>query len=292
MIPPALPFVTAIASLALMYLLGARMFGGARFGVATAGIFALTPLIWEQAWAGSVSLYPLPFVAGWLLAVAHLQDTSALTWSTVAGIVLGVGAYTSHAAMVMMPLYLLLTLAVFAHARTVPSRQIGLLLAAFVVAVGPFAVSLLRHPEDFRNTVNAYHLYDANRFNVRQGVREMASWVGLTARSEVYYDYFDPAFLFLTGRVLLLPLVVLIPAGLCQILMSETTPIARLSLAGFLVAPFAASLTAERPIPGRILLITPFAALLSVYGIQRLMSWRTWASSYAEWWRMVRLRRP
>lgn len=292
MISPALPFVAAIASLTLMYILGARMFAGARFGVATAVIFALTPLVWEQTRAGSVSLYPLPFVAGWLLAAAYLEDKSVVPWSAVAGIVLGVGADASHAAMVMMPLYLLLTIGVFAHARTVPSRQLGLLLAAFVVAVSPFAVSLLRHPEDFRNTVNAYHLYDANRFNVRQGVREMASWVGLTARSEVYYDYFNPAFLFLTGRVLLLPLVVLIPAGLCQILLSETTPLARLSLAGFLVAPFAASLTAEPPTPGRILFITPFAALVSVYGIQRLMSWRTWASSYAEWWRMVHLRRP
>jgi hypothetical protein len=281
-----------ITSLALMYALGARMFASARFGTLAAVLFALTPLLWQQSQNASASFYALPFVVGWLWAITHLQDTSVMPWSAVAGFALGVGAYTSHAALVMMPLYLLLTLGVFAHARTVPPRQLGLLLAAFVVAVSPFAVSLLRHPDEFRDTVNAYHLYDANRFNVRQGVREMASWVGLTARSEVYYDYFNPAFLFLTGRVLLLPLVVLIPAGLCQILSSETTPLARLSLAGFLMAPFAAALTAERPTPGRILFITPFAALVSVYGVQRLMSWRTWTSSYAEWWRMARLRRP
>jgi len=164
------------------------------------------------------------------------------------------------------------TLAALAAVTT--RARLGLLVAAFCLTVAPFAVSLLLHPERFRNTVNAYHLYDANRFNVRQGVHEMASWVGLTARSEVYYDYFNPAFLFLTGRVLLLPLAVLLPAGLFQIVSDETTPLARLSMAGFLAAPFAASLTAEAPTPGRILFITPFAAIVSAYGLKRLLSWR------------------
>ena len=69
-------------------------------------------------------------------------------------------------------------------------------------------MSLVLHPEDFRSTVNALHLYDANRLNPLQGVRDMASWIGLTARSDVYYDYFNPAFLFITGHVLLWPLAI------------------------------------------------------------------------------------
>jgi len=109
---------------------------------------------------------------------------------------------------------------------------------------------------------------------VLQGVHEMVSWVGLTARSETYYDYFKPSFLFLTGRVLFFPCVVLLPAGLYRILISESTPLARLSLAGFLTAPFAASLTTERPTPGRILFITTFAAIVSSHGVQQLRSLR------------------
>jgi len=174
----------------------------------------------------------------------------------------------------MMPLYLLLTIAVVAPARAVSRSQLGVFVAAFSVAAGPFALLVFRHPDDFRRAVKAHHLYDAGRFNVLQGVHEMVSWVGLTARSEVYYDYFNPAFLFLTGRVLLLPLVVLLPAGIYRILTSQTTPLARLSLAGFLTAPLAASLTAEPPTPGRILFITPFAAIVSTYGVQHLMSLR------------------
>jgi hypothetical protein len=261
------------ASIGVMYLVGARTFGRARFGVATVALFASTPLLWRQSQHAPASLEPLPFVVGWLLAVSHFERTRSPWWPVAAGASLGLGVYTSHASAVMMPLYLLLTIAVFAHADRAQWRRLGLLVAAFCVAAGPLAVSLVRHPERFRDTVNAYHLYDANRFNLRQGVREMVSWVGLTARSEVYYDYFNPAFLFLTGQVLLLPLAVLIPAGLWQIVAAETSPMARLSMAGFFAAPFAASLTAEAPIPGRILFVTPFAALVSAYGLVRIRDW-------------------
>jgi hypothetical protein len=276
----------------LMYLLGARMFAGLRFGIVPVALFALTPLLWRQSRHAPASLEPLPFVVGWLLAVAHARGARGVWGAVIAGVVLGVGMYTSLAASVMMPLYLLLTVAVLAHGRAVPMRRLGWLVVAFAVAAGPFAVSLIRHPDGFRQTVNAYRLYDANRFNLRQGLREMASWVGLTARVEVYYDYFNPAFLFLTGQVLLLPLLVLIPAGLWQIVEDEATPMARLSMAGFFVAPFAASLTAEAPTAGRILFITPFAAIVSAYGVQRLLAWRRWTSFYAESWRLARSRRP
>ena len=257
-----------------MYLLGAWMFASSRFGIVTAGIFALTPLIWRQVQDAPASLYPLPFVLGWLWAVAHFRAGRAPWWAAVAGGLLGLGVYSSRASAVMMPLYLVLTIAVFAPARAASPVQLAVFVGAFSVAAGPFALSLFLHPEDFRRVVTAYHLYDAHRFSVLQGVHEMVSWVGLTARSETYYDYFKPSFLFLTGRVLFFPCVVLLPAGLYRILISESTPLARLSLAGFLTAPFAASLTTERPTPGRILFITTFAAIVSSHGVQQLRSLR------------------
>lgn len=274
------------ASTALMFLVGARMFASARFGIVTVVLFAMTPLLWTQSQNVPASLAPLPFVLGWLLAVVHFRHAGASWWPIVAGGCLGVGVYTSDAAAVTMPVFLLLTIAVVAHARTIPSRQLVLFVGAFAVAVGPFVLSLLRHPEVFRDTVNAHHLYDANRFTLRQGLREMASWVGLTARSEVYYDYFNPAFLFLTGRVLFFPLAVLVPAGLIQIVSNETTPPARLAMFAFFAAPFAASLTADAPTPGRILLITPFAAIVAAYGVKRVLSWRL--SFSGESWHLAR----
>jgi len=76
----------------------------------------------------------------------------------------------------------------------------------------------------------------------------------------------------LTGGVLLPPLIVLLPAGLFGLLREPSTPITRLLLAGFAVAPWAASLTAEAPVPGRALFLTPFAAIISVFGLQYLLT--------------------
>jgi hypothetical protein len=264
--------IVALASVGLMGVLGARMFASVRLGLVTAGIFALTPLIWRQAEAAPASLYPLPFVLGWLLAVAHFTDHRASPWAAIAGGFLGLGVYSSRASAVMMPLYLLLTVGVLAQARVLSRGRLATCVGAFSAAASPLALSLVRNPATFRDAVTAYSLYDAHRFNVLQGVHEMVSWVGLTARSEVYYDYFNPSFLFFTGHVLFLPCVVLLPAGVYRILRSESSALERLSLVGFLAAPFAASMTAERPTPGRILFITIFAALVSSCGVRQLLT--------------------
>ena len=271
----AVPLVAAIGSLGAMYVLGARMFSGTRWGIASAVFFGLTPLLWREIQTAPASLYPLSFVVGWLVAVAYWQGTLESAWAAIAGGVLGAGIYTSRAAVVMMPVYLLLTIVVLLYAGRVTVRHLAWLLGAFVVAAGPFTLSLLLHPDDFRETVNAYHLYDTTRFTVWQGLREMGSWVGLTARSEVYFDFFNPAFLF-TGRVLFWPLAVLVPAGLWRIVTHEPTPLALLSLGGFFAAPCAAALTAQAPNPRRIVFLTPFAAIVAVYGVQQVLSWPTW----------------
>ncbi len=270
---PVLPLLAGFASVVLLYIVGAKLFANTRDAMITAAVLALTPLLWYQLQRQPTSLYALPFVAGWLAAVACSDQLRAPLWSAVAGALLGLGMYGSHAAWVMMPVYLCLTVVVIAPDR-ITSRASLAFAGAFVLAGTPLLLSIVGHPDDFRRTVTTYHMYDAYRLNLLQGAHEMASWVSLTARSETYYDYFNPTFLFLTGRVLLFPLVVLLPAGLYRILIHESTPMARLSAAGFLAAPLAASLTAERPAPERILFLTTFAAVVSVYGLRQLLSLR------------------
>ncbi len=263
-----------VSSLALLYLVAARLFCSAWYGRLTAAIFAFTPLLWYQFEGAPASLYPLPFVLAWLWTAVHLGNARAAGWAAIGGVALGLGLYTSLSAAIMMPLYLVLTVVVFSATRAMSPAELGALIGGFGAASLPFAVSIARHADEVRAAITAHHLYDAMRFNVLQGMHEMASWVGLTARAGVYYDYFNPAFLFLTGRVLLFPLALLIPIGLYRILTVEPTPFARLSLAGFLAAPLAAALTAEPPVPARIIFITTFAAIVSAYGVRHLQSFR------------------
>lgn len=241
-------------------------------GVLSVAILVLTPLLWQLAGANPWALLPLVPLLAWLYATTRWTQARTATWGIVSGAALGLGVYTSLAAVVMMPTYLAITLAILIHGRVVSWRQAALCLVAFGACVSPMAVTWLRDPERLRVAINSHHLYDADRYNVLQGTREIASWVGLTARSEVYWDYFNPAFLFLTGGVLLPPLIVLLPLGLFALLREPTAPLTRLWLAGLAVAPLAAALTAETPVPARAIYLTPFAAVIAAAGVQYLLT--------------------
>lgn len=237
----------------------------------SAAIFVLTPLLWQLAGSNPGALLPLLPVLAWLFATVKWTQTRRAAWGIAAGAALGLGLHTSLAAVVMMPAYLAITLAILAHGRVAPWRQYGTCVAAFLVCAAPLAASWLRHPDQLRLAINSHHLYDADRFSLLQGAREVTSWVGLTARSEVYWDYFNPAFLFLVGGVLLPPAIVLVPCGVFVLMREPATPLSRLWLAGLAAAPLAAALTAEAPIPARALYLTPFAAIIAARGAHYLL---------------------
>ena len=240
--------------------------------VLSAAILLLTPLLWQLAGSNPSALVPLLPVVVWLSAASRWCEARAVLWGVASGVALGLGLYSSQAAIVMMPAFLAITLAILMHGRVATWRQAAVCVAACLLCASPMVVTWLRHPEQLRLAINSHHLYDADRYYPWQGAREIASWVGLTARSEVYWDYFNPAFLFLTGGVLFPPLIVLLPIGLFALLREESTPLTRLWLAGLAVAPLAAALTAETPIPARAIYITPFAAIIAAVGIQYLLA--------------------
>jgi hypothetical protein len=258
----------AAMTIALIYLAARRMLESNVLALVAAAVFVTTPLLWTLFRSAPASAFPLCGV----VVVRGDSDRTRTREAALAGIALGIGLYATTAAAVMMPLYAFLTVAVFAYGRRMSLQQLSVFAAAFTVSAAPFLWMLLGPQDQLRRTVNALRLYDADRFNILQGGREMTSWIGLTARTETFYNYFSPAFLFLTGAVLLPPLLVLVPIGLYQ-LIDKSLPAARLVLAGFLTAPAAAALTAEQPIPRRILFLTPFAAIVSAYGMQKILSW-------------------
>jgi hypothetical protein len=265
-------FAFAALAVALIYLAAARLLASKALGALVAVLFAATPLLWTLFAQDPRSLLPLVAVSGWLFAFSQFDAGRGLWWIGVAAAALGLGLYTTPPAGVMMPVYALITAVALVHRDKTSLRAVAVFSLIFALSAIPLAWMLFGPEDRLRTTVNTLRLYDANKLNVLQGIRDMASWVGLTARTEVYYNYFNPAFLFLTGGVLLPPLIVLIPIGLFH-LIDRATPAALVVLLGFLAAPAAAALLAEQPIPRRIFFITPFAAIVSAYALQRLWSW-------------------
>lgn len=235
--------------------------------------FIASPLLWTLVSEAPVLLAPLACVWGWLAAVHRFEAQRQFAWAAVAGASLGAGVYFTLPAAVMMPCFAALTVTIAVPTRAMTVRDGLAFIAAFVLVCAPFFIGWLMQPDEFRTVVNSHRLYDADRFNVLQGVREVGSWVGLTARSEVMWDYLNPAFLFATGRVLAWPLAVLVPIGIYVVIARDTTLLGRLALAGYLASPLAASLTAQPPIRSRIGWILPFAALLSAFAAVAIKQW-------------------
>lgn len=248
-------------------------------GLIGAGLLVSMPLIYTTPISAAVVYQGLVAMA-WLLAMDRYGASGRVAWLAASGAVLGLGLYGRASAMVMMPLYLLLSLIVLAAAATDRRPTLGVFaapVAAFALVAAPFAVFLVRHPEYFRDAVLIHGLYDARRYNVLQGAREVFSWVGLSARLEVYWDYFNPAFLFLSDRsgtmslwhprIFVLPFAVVLPIGMWRAVAPDSTITWRLIAGGLLIAPAVGALVAQPPSPAYLLPAAPFAALLGANGV-------------------------
>lgn len=278
--------VVGLIAAVLMYFVGRRVFRSAWYGVMTAVLLALTPAHFLASRFKVESHYPLPFIIGWLACLLKFRDTGKNAWLLGAGVVLGFGMYSYHASPIMMPLYVVMTVALVVltsdHlADAVRPAALG--VAAFAIVALPYAAFVLTHPEYARGEVNAYQVFDADHLSWWHGFREVMSWVGLTARSEVYYDYFNPSFLFFSGGsslieatqkagVFLLPFAVFLPAGIYHLVKRENGPWAWLFLAGLVTAPLAAALVVEPYATRRILPMLPFATIIAAYGVKELVS--------------------
>jgi len=281
--------VTSLATLILVSLLGASMFSSVWLGLVCAGLLASMPLVWAGAGTGA-AMTPWLIAITWLLCIDRFRVSRHIAWLAGAGAVLGLGLYDRPSAMLVMPAYLALSLAALVAAAPAPNhrlpvRAIAALLLAFCAVTTPFAVFLIRHPEYFRDAILARGLYDARHYNLLQGSREVFTWVGLSARVEVYWDYFNPAFLFFSGgslakslahpQVFLLPFAVLLPAGIRRVFLDGPTATWWLVMSGFLLAPLVGALTAGPPVPADFRPVVPFAALLGTGGLEHLLTaWR------------------
>jgi 4-amino-4-deoxy-L-arabinose transferase-like glycosyltransferase len=270
-----------LVSAFLMYFLGRRVFRSAWFGMLAAVVVALTPALFVTSRFKVESHYPLPFLIGWLLCVFRFEDTRHTRWLFAAGAVLGLGIYSYHASPVMMGLYVVLTCGLLAWSGEARVGRLATLILGFCLVATPYVIFIAAHPEYVGSEMKTY-LSDGRPVGLVQSLRQILTWPGLTARLRIYYDYFNPSFLFFSGGsssldttshagVFLMPLAVLLPAGIYRILTREPKS-ASFFLVGLFSAPVAASLVLEPYATRRILFMIPFAALVTVYGVKQFLS--------------------
>lgn len=271
-------WVIAALSLLLLVLLARRYFLDARMAAICCVLFIAMPVVWSSVANSSSYLPLLPLATAWLLSVNEFLTSRKPRWITAAAVVLAAMPYVHLAGIVMAPVYAAITLLA---AITPPWQRRASLVFVAVLGVlsAPWLLSMARTAPPMAEAIQAHGLYDTGRFNILQGLREMTSWVGLTVRSEVYWDCFNPAFLFLgkggllssllRPEVFVLPLAIPLVWGLAQYARAPQRSIDWIVLAALLAAPAVTALLAQPPVAARLLLLTPAAALISARPFRR-----------------------
>ena len=183
----------------------------------------------------------------------------------ITGLVLGVGLYSYITSWVVMPFYLALTLIAYWRADK-PARAGVALVAAFAVPLLPLIAWLSIHPEMPRDVFSNYKVVTSYR---------------VAERVALYWDYFNPSYLFFSGGsnlqwatrragVFLLPFMALLPVGAWATWTRASSTARTVVLAGFFFAPMPIVMAlpeAPQYSTARDLLVVPFGVLLAVGGV-------------------------
>ena len=272
--------IVGTIDIALVYLVGLRLFRSRGYALLAAVMLALTPAHFIHSRLQMDYLYPVPFVLTWLLCLLKFDDTGE-PWLLWAGaFALGMGFYSYIAAVAFMPLYLAFTwLYLFARDRR--------LLLAHVTTAVAFGIPLIffiawriLYPDVFSGTAYRYAI---TRGGVIFGLLHFLNYNVIGDYVSSYWNFYNPNFLFMVGSsnfqsstraagVFLIPVALFLGVGFYEAITREKARVSILLIAGFLTAAVPAVLVEEPWAIYRELEILPFAILLATFGVRRLLN--------------------
>jgi 4-amino-4-deoxy-L-arabinose transferase-like glycosyltransferase len=261
--------ILAILDVWLIYAIARRLFVNPWYAVLAAAMLALTPAHLIFARMASDYFCPIPFALVWVWCLLRCIQTDSPWLPAATGLVLGVGLYSYIAAWIIMPFYLGVTLVVLWLAGK-PRRAHAEVLGGFAVALLPLVPWIWWHPDMPRNLFSGYAVKTS---------------LDLAERVSLYWDYFNPSYLFFSGGselmwatrragIFVLAVAVLLPCGIWSIWRALSLERSVL-LVGFFFAPVPIILALpEAPAyaTARDLLAVPFGVLISVAGVEWLVA--------------------
>lgn len=279
-------------NVALLYLVGRRLFKRERAALLAAALLALTPAHVIHSRLAVDHIYPIPFLLGALLLALRFDETRREINLVAAGACLGAGVYSYMGAVATMPLYLALVIAFFAIPSARPVRTTLLTAAGFLVPLVPLVPWLADHPQQFGQQLNMYQLAGEATAGPLRGLLRHFSFPSIVEHVRVYHEFFNASFLFLSGDsaiinstrtagVFLLPMAVFLLVGVNFLVNRGRSRVSIAILLGLLIAPIAAVMVGEVRV-NRALTLLPMAALVAAYGIDEMLGWKNrWARPLA-----------
>jgi len=136
-----------------------------------------------------------------------------------------------------------------------------------------------------------YRIYDARHLSAMQGLQDVLNHTSIQDRVSVYWDYFNPAYLFFSGGsnlstatrkagVFLLPMSVFLACGIYVLWGERDAAMRTVLIASWAAAPLPATFVNERYAIQRELVVLPFAVLIGTMGAAFLLRHSTRAVHY------------
>lgn len=255
----------AVLNIVLTFLVARRLFQSTVMGLVAAGLLLLTPIHFIRGRLLLSPLYSIPFILAWLWSFARFEEERTPRRLVMAAVCLGLGTYSYLGAVVMMPIYLAVTLA--AGYRRLGKAAAMKAAAAFGATLVPMALWYVTHPERNAQIVSAYQL-DA-------GAEPL-----LTRWLRLYWSFFDPSFLFVSGDPSLvnstreagffpMAFAILLPIGIVAALRSRQ-PLPLAVTIGFVTAPLVAMMSGAIEM-NRLMFAIPFGVLVAACGVASLL---------------------
>ena len=274
--------LTGVLSVALTYFVGRRLYADRLPAVIAALVLACSPAFFILSRYALDYTLPIPFVLGWLWCLLIAFDRAASTgegrrWFAAAGLCLGAGWYAYISSIVMMPIYVVMTLAVLIVQKR-DWRDMAAFVAGFILPLTLFVVWLTQHPDAIADTARRYGLIEPTQSATPESMLQTIDIGAVVSR---YLNFFRFDFLFQLGDTYL-PFStrntgvfvgaagILIGAGVIGALFRFRSAMTLLVLTGFVLSPLAASVLRDEGAIRRATGMLAFGALLAGLGAAQL----------------------
>ncbi len=255
----------AVLNVWLVFIVARRWLKSWRLALFAAAALALTPAHFILGREAADYFCPTTVALVWLWSLLRLLDQRSERAAALTGVVLGLGLYTYITSWVVMPMYLALTIAVGLRERF-SFRLHRSLVLAFLACTVPVLVWTILHPSMIAETLTHYHFSGGSR---------------LVERITLFWDYFNPSYLFFAGGsnllwstraagVFLLAFIPLLLLGAWMLAVQRRAVFGIVLLIVFVLVPLPIVLAMpEAPFyaTARAILAVPFGVLIATAGL-------------------------
>ncbi len=269
--------VIALLSIFLLAAISKKIFGKGFYFFVGLTMAATVPVLFINFRIAMDVAWQIPFVVIWLLFLKIFIDRQKLVFLFLAGLTLGFGIHSYHAAKVTMPIYFVASVIYLFLVGKAKLLNLGGFLIGFLIPIIIFIPWLRIHPDTLLNQVSYVGSIDKS-VDTTKGIWGVFNLNRLTGFTSSYFTYFSPKVLFVEGDrslihstgkigVFSFGMAFFILFGILEVLRRKDDWFSKLILFGFLTYPIAPSIVNDPQRISRGLVVVPFAVLLAVYGI-------------------------